>query len=103
MNAEDVIPISIPIEMEIKITILDIDEEDLYQDTKSFLNSLDLSMLKDMKEGQTSAKDSGEVMNTTTSLSRKLRKGYERDMDLILSEKVYGGEGMYVFVCVSCD
>lgn len=87
-------PISIPIEMEIEICIVeDANEEDLYTDTKTLLEHLDFSKIKNMKNDNASDTTKGGVGKR---FSRKVRKGYEfRGVDLTMSEKVYSDPGKW--------
>lgn len=91
-DAEDQVPISIPIEMEIELTVLeDGDEDELYQDTKSLLRHFDLSKVKNMKDGETSGRERAQ---SQLKLHRRVRKGYEfRGMDITMSERVYDDPG----------
>lgn len=77
-------PISIPIEMEIEVTVLGMDEDELYQDTKTLLSHFDLTKVKDMKDDK---QEKEEAANR--KLQRKVRKGYEfRGVDITVSNKL---------------
>ena len=100
-SEDDTLPVSIPIEMEIEVTVMYVDEDDLYQTTKMFLNNFDLSRIKDMKE----ATKSGQTMARQNSkICKRVRQGYEyRGMDFTMSDKVYRGqEGQWVWSYTSC-
>ncbi len=85
-DSDDTLPISIPIEMEIEVTILNTDEEDLYMTTKSFIRNFDLSRIKDMKD----ATDDQDRDRRPSKIGRRVRQGYEyRGMDFTMSDKVY--------------
>ena len=96
-DSDDTLPVSIPIEMEIEVTILYVDQEDLYETTKSFINNMDLSRIKDMKDA--TERDAGRDRRPS-KIGRRVREGYEwRGMDFTMSDQVYnehegkGGRG----------
>ena len=102
-DLDDSMPISIPIEMEIQVSILSTDQDELYASTKSLLSHFDLSKVKHMKMPNESAENTVEVktenmaeMKTCQNkLSRRIRKGYEfRGVDITMSDKVYNGQGI---------
>ena len=91
-NEDEEMPISIPIEMEIEICIVeDTNEEDLYTDTKTLLEHLDFSKIKNMKTDAAGDTAEGGV---GVRFSSRARKGYEfRGVALTMSEKVYSDPG----------
>lgn len=99
-ESEEQMPISIPIEMEIEVTILqDTDEDDLYDMTKSFLMSFDLSKVKEMKvDGSKTGQEDDVKLQRYNSRRKRVREGYEfRGLDITMSDKMYGtADGMYV-------
>ncbi len=76
-------PVSIPIEMEIEITILeDTDEEGLYQDTTTLLKHFDFTKIKNMKDDR----ELNEMNGGRRSISKVVRKGYEfKGVDITVS------------------
>ena len=93
LEDEEQTPISIPIEMDIEVTILkDTDEDELYQDTKTLLVGFDLSKVKDMKND--GRENELERENTGRKLHHRVRKGYEfRGVDLTVSHKLLSDPG----------
>jgi len=83
--------------MEIEVTVLLGDEDDLYLTTKTFLNNFDLSRIKDMKEATKSGQTT--MARQNSKICKRVRQGYEyRGMDFTMSDKVYRGqEGQWVW------
>jgi hypothetical protein len=77
--------------MEIEVTILsDVDEDELYFDTKTLLQHLDLSKVKNVNNNSSADKEAEEVEGRRKA-SRSVRKGYEfRGINFAVSERVYG-------------
>ena len=98
-DSEETIPISIPIDMEVELTLLNIDNDDLFKTTKSFLNTFDFSKVMDMKMGQAPTESMVDMKKCQYKLSKRIRRGYEfRGVDITMSDKFYDGHGMYVHV-----
>ena len=85
--------------MEIEVTILnDTDEDELYFDTKTLLQHLDFSKVKDMKnDGAASSGGEGGIGERKLSqqLSHRVRKGYEfKGVNITVSHKVSNDPGL---------
>ena len=82
--------------MEIEVVIMDdADEEELYMDTKILLQHLDLSKVKDMKNGQDT--QHGQGNGGSRKLRSNARKGYElRGVDFTVCEKMREDPGKLV-------
>ena len=94
LEDEDQMPISIPIEMEIEVTILDnVDEDELYLDTRTLLGHLDLTKVKEVKGDD----KGGDIERTESKIFKRARKGYEfRGVDITASERMLTDPGMCV-------
>ncbi len=97
-------PISIPIEMDIEVTILIEDEEDdLYLCTKNFIKTFDFSKVKDIGD-DSRRRGVGAEFGLQKSLNKRVRQGYEmRGVDITMSDKVYDnpdGKWRWIKVCV---
>ena len=80
-------PISIPIEMEIELSIVNaVDEDELYISTRDLLRHLDLSKVKNMNNEKNDASGSW----NHSRLSKRVRQGYEfRGVDITMTDKIY--------------
>lgn len=72
----------------------DMDEDELYQDTRALLQKLDLTKIKDMKSSN----------HGDSRLFGPVRQGYElRGVDITVSAKMREDPGMRVLVEVCCE
>ena len=81
------LPISIPIEMDIDITVLEVSEKTLHQVTNHFLRHFDLSRVKDVEE----TPDLGRARKRCGSrICRRARQDYDYwGVNFYMSDKVY--------------
>ena len=92
-------PVSIPIEMEIEVTILeDADDDGLYQDTTALLKTFDFTKIRNMKDDT----DLNEMNGGRRSISQVVRKGSEfRGVDITVGKIISEDPGETGLNCLT--